>query len=203
MNRALIIQQNPIEVKSNDTWVLVFRHNSSNKDFFRNEKEALFSAKKNKYSLLGRIDDNFMIDGRYEFILEYPQINKFYHWTQTKNPIKAGPYDDIGFEPKSIDYGDLTGLARCSNSKAFLDGNVGHEYWYFAIGAYSSYNSMRCFPGPYNGNETFCFNSVSLYMKVNETKYLERLLSYNLCSRRNNGRLSMYFIVMIFFVLNY
>ena len=78
MNRAVVLQQNPRTVKESDTWVLIFHHNSSNKDFFRNKNEALFSTKKNKFSLLGRLNDDFKIDGKYEFIIEYTQIERFY-----------------------------------------------------------------------------------------------------------------------------
>ena len=192
MNRALIIQQNPISVERNDTWVLIFHHNSSNKEFFKNEREALFSTKKNKYSLFGRITDEFKISGAFEFIIEYPQINEFYHFSQTKNPIKSNPNDDIGFIPLSKTMRSLTGLAKSSEPKCtFLDGTTNDDdTWSFAIGSYCKWNTERCFPGPYNGNSEFCFNTVNVYMRIDDPRKLEKLLLFNVCTRQAKRRTS-------------
>ena len=199
MNRALILQQNPRTFKGIDTWVLIFHHNSSNKDFFRNENEALFSTKKNKFSLFGRINDDFKIDDRYEFIIEYPQTKRFYQWTQTKNPIKAKAYEYIGFIPNETGYGDFTGLALSNYKRCtLLDGFVNHSYWNIAIGAYRNWDSDRCFPGPGGTNASFCYNTVNVYMRINDAQKLERLLSFNLCTRRIRCRTYRVFLNFIF-----
>ena len=83
----------------------------------------------------------------------------------------------------------LKGLAKSETpSYTFLDGTVNDDTWYFAIGSYRSWNTDRCFPGPYNGNSDFCFNTVNVYMKIDEPRKLERLLSYNFCTRQAKQR---------------
>ena len=202
MNRALVVQQNPRVVNEIDTWVLIFHHNSSNKDFFRNKNEALFSTKKNKFSLFGRINDYFKIDGKYEFIIEYPQISRFYQWTQTKNPIDAAAYEDIGFIPNETGYGSFKGLALSSAPlNTFLDATVTSGDWYIAIGAYQSWYTDRCFPGPYDPSSGPCFNTVNVYMRIKEAHKLERLLSFNLCTKPIRCKTNRVYLNYVFIIL--
>ena len=49
-------------VVDNNTWLLIFHHYSKN-GYFNSHKEALYSIKKDKFSILEKIDDSFKIDG--------------------------------------------------------------------------------------------------------------------------------------------
>ena len=55
---------------SDGKWILLLHHNSSGGVFFKNKEEALFSLKKNKYSVLNKLNDRFKNnEGKFEFMI--------------------------------------------------------------------------------------------------------------------------------------
>ena len=50
-----------------------------------NETEVHYIRSKHKYSLLNLINEDFLINGVYEFHLEYPQIPSYIRFNQTTN----------------------------------------------------------------------------------------------------------------------
>ena len=126
-------------------WLKVFFHNSTGNIKFKDPKEALHCDLPQKYSILDTINSNMKTNGKYEFIIEYPN-EVYYQWRQTKNPIYEyeilNKNEATGFDliHKGNDY-NMSGLVRSTLEvngyiNSLLDGNPGNSYWYFAIGMY-------------------------------------------------------------------
>ena len=67
-------------------WLKVFLHNHSTKQNFADETEALHTKSEFKYSILDEINSNMLVNGKYEFIMDFPN-DIFIHWRQNKNPF--------------------------------------------------------------------------------------------------------------------
>ena len=129
-------------------WLKVFYHRpGENGVYFKTEEEFMNINEKQRYSIYGELNENFKINGKYEFLIYYPELSKYNWWRQSKLP-----YDDIeksdsktaeGYEDVSISMpgSDWGGLVRqtishpdCSNQCSFIEGSVGVSQYYFAIG---------------------------------------------------------------------
>ena len=139
-------------------WVKVFRHDSSNFDFFSNTddwEEAKQTNTSNpdgvKYSILSEWH-HFLRNGKYTLKLDYPNNSVTNIWSQTSNPVDSdGSGGVTGYTAISIDYSGVGwgGLERydASNS-SFLDGTLSPQSnWYFAI-AGNAWTNADTFPGP-------------------------------------------------------
>ena len=80
-------------------WLLIFYHNSTFGHFFSSHEEALFVNSPHLFSILQYSDSDFVINGSYEYLLEYPEVDGFIHWTQTFNAIDN--VSDVGYSPIS------------------------------------------------------------------------------------------------------
>ena len=130
------------------TWLKVFYHNCTGKNYLDNQYSALNINEDNKYSILSYINDQHKINSKYEFILEWPEYKTFYHWRQTNNPVQeletSGVYMAKGFEPihngseDSHCWGGLVRTTLPNNGaiNSLLDGCPGINLWYFTIGMY-------------------------------------------------------------------
>ena len=100
------IQNFTYRYKYNAWWLLAVYHDSSQGDYFSlndNERNPLWCDKPNLYSIMGEINDRFKIDGKYEFLLEYPSRQGFNRWRQTFSPNdvkETTSTADIGFTYK-------------------------------------------------------------------------------------------------------
>ena len=143
------------QIKNNKNWLKIFYHNSSNGIYFNNLNETLNCNTEFKYSILYKINSSFKINGKFEFLLEYPELFPNYnHWTQVKNPLETFEIidgnNDLGYEPIHIDWdaqywGGLITSSRTSNT--LLDGSVGNIKWHYSIGAINK-DYYPKFPGP-------------------------------------------------------
>lgn len=158
-------------------WLKIFHHNID-VDIFHDENEAKYSLRDGKFSIIGLINDNYKIDGQFEFLLEYPdQTNKtgINRWAQKANPLieseKKGQKVD-GFEDITINWQNavnsnsekipFNGLSRSTLTKlTLIEGTNTNSYWYFVIGAYSRYGS--CLPGYSDYNK-----EVILWLRVKD-----------------------------------
>ena len=128
-------------------WLKVFYHNYTGIVLFKNEEEALLTNSPQKYSILSHIGLTNKINGKYEFILHWADLNHYVWWKQDNNPIyeeENGTSECQGFVPITNttplrNWGGLVKtvkpneIERVSN---LLDGNPGSNEWYFAIGMY-------------------------------------------------------------------
>ena len=142
-------------IEGHEKWVKLFSHNSSGEVFFSSKSEALFCNSPQKYSILGLLDYRFLINGVFEFLLEYPNEHEFYRWQQTSNPITTQEVvgvttkESIGYRKISGNdgYWNWGGLVLSSTDYTLLDGSIGHENWCVAIGSLIAFIDEDSFPG--------------------------------------------------------
>ena len=124
-------------------WLLVFNHKyETEADLFKSENEVLFCKSKNKFSVLGCVDESFSRFGKYEFLLEYPGHDGYNQWTQTKNPVQAEFNTENGYEPISVSWtsNDWHGLSKSSATTAtFIDGSPFNSQSFYSIGMYTKW----------------------------------------------------------------
>ena len=139
------------------SWVLVFEHIlDSSADYFTSVDEILSCSSKHKYSVLGKIESHhsfFRYRGKYEFKLEYPELNGYNQWSQTIFPTKAQPDTENGYENIDCKFvkNSWHGLSLTMNTdKAYLDGSPYHkDTWFFPIGQKGRYfEGLDCLPNP-------------------------------------------------------
>ena len=126
-------------------WLKIFYHSCRNGDFFT-QNDVYNISTDDKYSILYLLNKNFTIKGKYEFLLEYPETQKFNHWRQTNNPLTDnetydnGPYKVKGYEKINIqmESNHWGGLARSASVNTLLEGCIGDTDWWYAIGQYNS-----------------------------------------------------------------
>ena len=140
------------EIKNyeNVQWLKIFHHDCTKREFFqRGSPELLNINTKNRYSLLYIINEKFKIDGKYEFLLEYPEANKHNHWRQSNNPLNetdkygdgvrshynASGYEDVNIQMRQHNWG---GLVRGNSDDSLLEGSLGSVEWFYAIGQANS-----------------------------------------------------------------
>jgi len=144
---------------------------------FSGPTQALSVNDKYRYSILGSIGSDFKYDGKYEFLLEYPQLNGSNWWIQNKNPVleNEGTTAANGYTPVSVSWAThhFGGLVKSSQTTlTLLDGSAGNTEWFYSIGtrevtSWSTQNCpspVNCFPGP-NGS----VNEVYLWLRVNSS----------------------------------
>ena len=139
---------------NNSKWIKVFYHDCSNKNFFINEDEAKYSLDPKKYSILGKIDEFHKNGSKYEFIIYWPQLNQYFQWRQSINPVEdieqsINAYTVKGFEPifpstippEQYDY-QFAGLVKTNiidyTINSLLNGNPGIAAWHYSIGIYQN-----------------------------------------------------------------
>ena len=164
-------------------WQLIFRQNSTSL-FYLNKDELFFqSPDYNKFSILSLLTDRPKSFGYFEFLLEYPTLSTtslhYFHWKQQINPLKAtNSTRDVGFIPIHVpeNYVPFQGL-RKNGVESFLDGTIDASTWYYAIGAYQTYN--KGIPGPFfdDPNNAPSVPLVNLYLRF-ETVYSQFLTSH-------------------------
>ena len=157
------------------SWYLIYEHimESSDDYFDKNSDplEVLSCNKKHKYSVIGFVESHlslFRNNGRYEFKLEYPEINKINHWTQTVFPTRAASSTENGY--KEIDCPlqkkGWHGLSLSNRSETYIDGSPFINTWFCPIGQYGQYfNGGDCLPNPEIENSQECLSTTRLWIK--------------------------------------
>ena len=185
----------------NAKWLKIFYHNSTGGIYFSNISHALKSDLPQLYSILGEINDNFKINGYFEFLLEYPEYSGYNRWKQQINPKDNPEFPNqqaIGYQEVSCSWKGqyFGGLVRSSRfSWTLLDGSTGYDNWYYAIGIYAP-PSIYCypkFPGP-EGSYVF---EAYLWIRINNQIPLNNFLSYNSC-KYNLINIKSFFFKFIF-----
>lgn len=147
----------PIKSFDGARWARIFYHNNRNGSvLFTSLAECKNTQTTDKYSRLGILDsgDTYKINGKYEFLLQYPidDPGRYNRWKQTNAPqnefvARSETGGQVtGYEAVHIDWTDnyWGGLERSdtsttSYSPTWLDGSVGHDSWFYAIGSSSAY----------------------------------------------------------------
>ena len=158
-------------------WLKVFSHKfESQSDCFGTEEEALHCNKTNKYSILDTINDSMKINRKFEFIIEYPNENIYFHWKQSLNPLneieEEGRTSVKGFVPihngtDDTFWGGLTKstLQYKNVTSTLIDGVPRSSYWRFSIGMYCNiegWSSKDSMPGP----NRKAYKQVRLWLRI-------------------------------------
>ena len=180
----------------NAKWLKIFFHNSSNQTYFHNKQEALNSKSFQKFSILGEINNNFLNNNKFEFLLEYPEIIGYNRWTQVANPILQNDYSELGYEGINISWSGeyWGGLALSSVTDSFLDGSIFHSFWFYSIGCYSGWWSSNKFPGPATSSTRYAVSLCYLWIRIDGTNFQP--------NTKNKKNLIIYllFIIHYFFI---
>ena len=143
-------------------------------------KECLYWNAEKKFSRLGQVTNNlkrFQIEpNKYEFLLEYPDINKSNHWTQTVFPTSAKEGSDIGYEEIYCDLKDnLWGGLAVSSKCSIIDGSPGrNSSWFYPICQHHIYaEGFECITNPTDPyNQPSCVRCIKLWIKMNNKFFL-------------------------------
>lgn len=148
------------------SWARIFHHkNHASSVLFTSLNEIMHSDHPDKYSCLYLLDVLKATDGKYEFMLTYPEKHpgQYNRWKQTNNPCKeyvattsAGTGTAAGYTAVHIDWSASYwgGLTRQNSNETtytncYLSGSVGHGNWFYAIGAAAGHDGG--IPGPSSG----------------------------------------------------
>lgn len=141
-----------LKLERNALWQLVFYHDLNKATYFEKKEDAYECNEEGRYSRLNNINKLYRINGKYEFLLEYPEINKSNQWRQTLNPlhqnqstkdVNATGYEEINIQMNDKKWG---GMFYFSGKKCLLAGSS-NFYWHYAIGTCTD-EFAPYFPGP-------------------------------------------------------
>ena len=147
-------------------WVKIFRHDSSNKDFFSSDDSWAEAKQTNtsdpdgfKYSILSSWGE-FLRNDKYTLKLDYPNNGITQIWSQTSNPVDSdgsggvNGYLEIDVDSRGRQWGGLErrdynedGIMGKANLSSFLDGSIS-QTWHYAVGASAAWGGHNNYPGP-------------------------------------------------------
>ena len=158
-------------------FVLIFSQKYPSGGLFHSEEECNKSIKKNKYSVIGLIDDKYKLNEYFHFLLEYPELHSKLEFkqklpiTSTSNNVQPIYYN------KSFSY--FYGLAKSADiEKTCFDATPGEGTlnWWYSIGTIHSCETQwndNVIPGPIQG-----VNYVKLWIRIREA-------SLRICKERS------------------
>ena len=153
-----ILEDMEIKTFEGAEWAKVFEHNNHGGTIlFSDVNEALHSETVDKYSRLYLLDSLENINGKYEFLLQYPDDAPalYNRWIQKNNPCNeyvtttstgadfAEGYETVHIDWTSHFWGGMTrqNQSETSIGNCYLSGSVGHTNWFFAIGAHNKHGA--------------------------------------------------------------
>ena len=102
--------------------------------------DARYIISERKYSILSEVQE-WPHSGKYEFLLQYPELEGYNRWKQTNFPLSEAYYQGKqeveGYENVSITWTtrQWAGLQN-STGCSLLEGSISVTNWYYAIGKY-------------------------------------------------------------------
>ena len=179
-NRALYVKEFYVDNKTST--FLLLHHFKIENSFFKDNEEAKFGNKENKYSILGYLNDDFKIGGKFFFFLEYPNENCTFYFTQEKNPIESKPNDEINYQDiKTTCSMSITvpfsGLIKSEESATFLSiPPYSDVTWHYSIGQKQSWYSDMCLTA-FLSAHTPCITDVNFYVVIKDISLLKQIHS--------------------------
>lgn len=143
----------PIKSFDGARWARIFYHNNKKGTvLFTSLAECKNTQTADKYSRLGLLDsgDTYKINGKYEFLLQYPidDPSHYNRWKQTNAPqneyntqtssgTQVAGYEAVHIDWTSNYWGGLERSAQDATAlnSTWIDGSVGHGNWFYAIGS--------------------------------------------------------------------
>ena len=188
-------------------FVLIFSQKYPSGGLFHSEEECNKSIKKNKYSVIGLIDDKYKLNEYFHFLLEYPELHsklefKQHHpITSSSNNVQSIYYNNT--------YKNFAGLAKSADKdNSCFDGSLGAEKsnWFYSIGMKTKYEGYQI-PGPefVNSDIFINVNKVLLWMKYDDISLLRYLPSIPLfCTQKQTrSRTPTYLFYYILLIYSY
>ena len=181
-----------LKLERNSLWKLLFYHDLNKATYFNNKTDAYECNEEGRYSKLKTLKNIDKIKGKFEFLLEYPELGKSNQWKQSINPFRqhlndgenATGYEEIDIQMYDNNWG---GLFSYDGDNCLLAGST-DGLWHYAIGtAVNSYDPY--FPGPDCGRKI-----VKLWIKMST------LSNRNSC--RKYKRSIDYMLMLCSFILN-
>ena len=184
----------------NKSWIKLLYHNVTGKIEFNDENEALYyvnRSNKQLYSIIKAINNESRINGKFEFILEYPNERKYVQWKQLNYPLYekdvSGKSITEGFEPddsapqgfKGLAYSMIYEPSNCRPS--LLDGSLGSSNFFYAVGM------MKC-PTPHDHSSIPAISSSTKVMS-----FWMRVKSFNIYTY--GGKTKSLSLTLIIFIL--
>lgn len=163
-------------------FVLIFHQKYSTGGLFANDNECNKSLRKNKFSVIGSINDNFKISEYFHLLLEYPELDAHLEWKQ-KLPITSSE-SNVQAIVYNKTFRDFHGLAKSADvTSSCLDGSPGTytPYWFYSIGMKRKHVGW-IIPGPlFVGDDSnYNVDSVFLWMKYDDINLIHNfpVISY-------------------------
>ena len=184
MNENFLVNGYHASTNYNSTFIKIFEQNYNGKreNLFKDDNEANFSLKKNKFSVLKYIDQSFLTraSNAYELIIYYKEIDMILHWSQKWNFHQIPVDESIEKLHVNESIKSLTGLAPSQNatSDSFIDGEAYKNDWWYCIGMKKTFTNKEKesgIPGPIVDNKCIVVNSVSLWIKIDDITLLKKL----------------------------
>ena len=191
MNERFVANGYHLSTSYNKTFMKVFEqnYNGEKSNMFVDNSEANFSLKRNKFSVLKFIDDNFRIstNNHFEFILYYKELNLIHHFSQNWS-IHSTPVNGEYSPLHTTNQVQLfVGLGPSNNDQSFIDGEVLSTDWWYCIGAKEvfKYNAdisetvIAGIPGPIIKGKFTVVNGVSLWLRLENIELLDKFPRIN------------------------
>ena len=175
--RVIITKSATDIMNESGDYMMIFYHNITNLDYFLSERDFLFANTVNKYSLFGYLDDKFKYDGsNFEFLLEYPDLDKYAFWTQTVNPWLAPSDSNIGYIDRGktlVEEKRFAGLTKNTGLNTYMDGNP-DGYWYYSVGSRTNWGNSNIMPGCYT-SYTPPIHAIRIWVRVPRLEFIQSL----------------------------
>ena len=209
-NRVIYTKRADVDGNGEKNFFLVHHHklDQQKPKYFGSDHDSLFANEKDKYSLLGYINDKFRVNGTFVFLLEYPETPCHYFFSQEVNPIISIPDNEVGmikFDSNCSSDLDFIGLNRNFDpDRTYLDGiktdTVRKLYGYFGVGQRKPWHNLHQL-GAYHSSHTPYITEENLWMQY-DNRYVLSLLgehfTCNVCPHINLHHflsLSLYFVM--------
>ena len=153
-------------------FVLIFEQKYPIGGLFQDERECNKSHKKNKYSIIGSINDNFKINEYFHFLLEYPELDSYLEFEQ-KTYITSNAYN-VNAKNYNSSFIQFNGLAKSGDANySCIDGSpgVGTGSWWYSIGTKIPHSNAHI-PSPIFKNIGVDVNHVLLWIKFGDIDLL-------------------------------
>lgn len=140
------------------------------------QRQVAFINETDKFSVLGYLNDNFLINGVFNFLFHFPDDypEDYYYFNQSINPLITLAVANFSsrlvikkceFIQKPNFY--LTGLGITTASDTYLDGNIHSGNYWYSVGANQYYQSkIGQIPGPPCFDEMLGVSTTDLWMRI-------------------------------------
>ena len=183
-------------------WIMIFHQKYPSGGLF-NDRECLKSLKKNKFSVIGSVNESFKIDSKYHFLIEYPETGDLIEWEQSKEITHKASVDAFHYNKTFAGFRGL-GFSFDTNKSCFdgSPGDNGYESWWYSIGTKQAYITNKAIPGPVFSSYNVPVNEVSLWIKFEDVFIFEKLPKLKMFCTMNVKRMnSFYFLFFVFLLL--